>query len=94
MRKREVTPTVVRIGFITEPADHLAAKVVRTLCDGPRTVWADAEGCVVCATVDAPRDIPTQWIVGTFGFGQPVGDIEDDLREVARVHVSTSMITT
>lgn len=94
MRKRVLMRTIVKIGLITDDAGRLAAKVVQSLCSGPRIVWADEEGVVLSACVDALSNVPTQWIVGTFGLGQPVADIEEDLREVARGHVATTMLVT
>jgi hypothetical protein len=93
MRKSRPTPTVIRIGVLSDAMTDLAIKVVKTLVDGPRLVWADNHGNVFSSDPGNLMKIPTWYIAGTFNLGQPVQDIEDDLRELATQHMKNQMIT-
>jgi hypothetical protein len=83
----------VRVGGLKDDLPALAANVVRTLCDGPRTIWADAHGTVFSSIPDGQPSTPTTWIAGTFDFGRPMKHIEEDLRELAREHGTNSILT-
>jgi hypothetical protein len=78
------TPFTVSVGSLREDMTALAAKVYQTLMDGPRLVWADDDGRVYSGEPSDDNRVPPSWIAGTFAFGQPAGDIEEDLRALRR----------
>jgi hypothetical protein len=80
MRKATRISTTVHVGMINEDVMALAAHVYRSLIDGPRLVWAEDDGRVYAGELDAIDRIPPSWVAGTFAFGQPMIDIESDLR--------------
>jgi hypothetical protein len=90
--KSKHTPTVVRVGCLKDGMAVLTASVVRTLCDGPRTIWADDCGDVFSGQPEASSTKPTSWIAGTYNFGQPMEQIAEDLCELARGHGTKWML--
>jgi hypothetical protein len=80
MRKTIKTPARVHVGMLHDDMAALAAKVYQSLIDGPRLIWAEDDGRVYAGDPEINHGLPTSWIAGTFAFGQPVSDIENDLR--------------
>jgi hypothetical protein len=80
MRRATKTPTTVHVGMLSEDVISLAAHVYSSLIDGPRLIWAEDDGRVYAGNLDAIDHIPPSWIAGSFAFGQPMIDIESDLR--------------
>lgn len=83
------------VGSISDDLRPLASKICRELALGTRTVWADDEGKVFTADPsDADADhVPLHWMAGTFGLGQPVQDIEEDLRVLLQERTRNWIIT-
>jgi len=72
------------IGHLRDDLDTLASQVQQSLADGNQTVWAEDDGRVYSCPMENDPDLPTHWIAGTFGLGQPLEEIADDLRALLR----------
>lgn len=72
------------VGSLYDALPEVAVQAHLQLANLDITVWADVDGKVYAddpGTVDA---IPAHWIAGTYRLGQPITDIEDDLRILLR----------
>jgi len=47
-------------------------------------LWTEEDGKVYICPMENEPDLPTHWIAGTFGLGQPLRTIAGDLRALLR----------
>ena len=72
------------VGTLREALPDVAVQAHLRLANGDISVWADFDGNVYADDPDAVGTVPTHWIAGTYRLGQPIADIEDDLRILLR----------
>ena len=72
------------VGTLHEALPEVAAQAHLWLANGDITVWADVDGKVYADDPGTVGAIPAHWIAGTYRLGQPIADIEGDLRILLR----------
>ena len=82
MRKPTFRRTLV--GNLRDDITSNASRVQAACTYSTVTIWADDLSDI---RVDLPErldDVPQHYLIGTYGFGVALSDIEDDLRDARR----------
>jgi hypothetical protein len=55
-------------------------------------VWINAKTELICSSADAAPELPSEYLLGTYGIGSDVVDIQQDLLVFRNERVSNAMI--
>ena len=80
------------IGSLMDDVRRIARSIIAATAQGDVMIWVSSGAEILCAPPDSAPDVLPEYVLGVYGMGAKMMDIEDDLQALRNARVSSSIL--